>query len=165
WGVVAVSAAFIAILAAVVAAIWGVGKLTRLGALGAGRNPPSLVEHWEEPKERLQNIKSAMNSSEVAATPVELRDFQRLFTRVANASCKNDQKAYLECVDLNLLVHRISHHPSVRGDRTFSSWGVKNELQTGINMLGYVGEFSIVRVERGERGDLALVYPVDSGPR
>ncbi|MCI0358163.1 MAG: hypothetical protein L0211_06755 [Planctomycetaceae bacterium] len=164
WGVVAVGAAFIAILVAVVAAIWAIGKLAGIGEPAAAGGRQSLVEHWEAPEERLKNIAAAMNSSQVGATPAELRDFQRFFARVASASRKDDQAAYLECVDLNLLVHRISRHPAVRGERSFSSWGLKNELQTGLSTLGYVGDYSIVRVERGERDDLALVYTVDCSP-
>ena len=65
---------------------------------------------------------------------------------------------------MNLLVHRISRHPAVLKDRDFSSWSLKGELETGMTVLSGVGEYSIVRVERGEQDHLALVYTVDWSP-
>jgi Flp pilus assembly protein TadD len=85
-------------------------------------------------------------------------------TRVANACRSGDDQAYRDCFDMNLLVHRISRHPAVLKDRDFSSWSLKGELETGMTVLSGVGEYSIVRVERGEQEHLALVYAVDWSP-
>jgi hypothetical protein len=160
WGIVLVSAAFLACLAVIVAVIWGIGTLATTGRRAPTDNQ-SLAEHWEEPAERLANIKRAMTSAEVGASAGELRDFHRLLARVASAARASDREAHLSCIDLNLLVHRISQHPQVRGNRDFSSWSIKSELEVGLAPFSQVGEFSIVRVERGNREDQVLLYTVD----
>jgi len=157
---VLVGAAFLAVLAVIVGILWGIGKLATTGRRTSADNT-SLVEHWEEPAERLANIKRAMEASEVGASAAELRDFHRLLTRVTTASRGGDQAAFVENVDLNLMVRRISQHPLVREDRDFSAWTVKSELESGLSPFEQVGEFSIVRVERAEREGLAVLYTVD----
>ncbi len=160
WRVVLVGAAFLACLAVIVGVLWGIGTLATTARRAPSGNP-SLVEHWEEPAQRLASLKRAMTSSEVGASAAELRDFYRLLTRVTNACRTSDRTAFLACFDLNLLVRRISQHPQVRDDRNFSPWAVKAELEAGLTPFAQVGEFSIVRVERGQHRDQALVYTVD----
>lgn len=161
WGVVLVGAAFLGCLTVIVGIIWGIGTLATT-ARRAATDSTSLVEHWEEPAERLANLKRAMSSRDVGASAAELRDIHRLLARVANACQSSDDDAFIACTDLNLLVRRISRHPLVRDDRSFSPSTVKRELEEGLTTpVERMGEVSIVRVERGERDDLALVYAVD----
>jgi tetratricopeptide (TPR) repeat protein len=160
WRLVLVGAAFLACLAVIVGVMWGIGKLATTARRHAA-DSASLVDHWEEPAERQANLKRAMASPEVGASAAEQRDLYRLFTRITNASRNRDQGAFLECIDLNLLVRRISQHPLVRSDRSFSPWRVKSELEAGLSPFQQVGEFSIVRVEKGQTDDLAVVYTVD----
>ena len=93
WGVFLVSLAFVAVLAAIVGVLWGIGKLATT-ARSRGADQHSLVEHWEKPQERLTNISRAMNSREVGASAAELRDIQRLLSRVANACRSGDAAPY-----------------------------------------------------------------------
>ena len=113
------------------AGIWGMGRLAT-GLRGGPSDASSLIDHWETPAERLVNIKAAMNAGELNCGPGELRDFQRVLGRVANAARNSDDTAWRSCVDINQMVRRIGRPPAARRDPALSSWTLKSELQTGL---------------------------------
>ncbi|MEX2172839.1 MAG: hypothetical protein WD872_00670 [Pirellulaceae bacterium] len=152
-----VGGALVLMVALLSAAIWGLGKLTTFQRVA---DPDSLVDRWETPAERAANIARAMNGDSVGCSAGELRDLGRLLVRLNNAGRNDDDEAFRACVDLDLMVRRIRQHPSLESGS--GAWKLKTELAYLLETPEGYTDFSIVRVERGQRQDQALVYVVQS---
>ncbi|MCU0876235.1 MAG: hypothetical protein MUF06_00380 [Pirellulaceae bacterium] len=154
--------AFFVLVAVFTVGIWGLATILASKQNGAA-GPDNLVEHWETPAERLENISQAMAASEPGCSGAERRDLQRFFARLESALHSGDEESWRKCVDLNLLVQRIAAHPVAQADRSFRSSRIKSRLDYELTPLELAGRLSILRVERGKRDDHLLVYTLDEG--
>src|SRR5688572_26919526 len=86
WSWILAGSVFLSFVALFALLLWGIGRLVHGKRQLEPRRSGSLVQTWETPSQRLTSIKSALAAGDSGCSPAELRELERLFSRVAGGA-------------------------------------------------------------------------------